>query len=77
MQGRFRAGEDDVPPVAVLPTVAVTLGPSLILLAGQNLGWVSAASGVCARCSCSMAVGQAPGSPLSAGVSLQASAALT
>lgn len=46
VQGRFRAGEDDVPPVAVLPTVAVTLGPSLILLAGQNLGWVSAASGV-------------------------------
>lgn len=43
VQARFRAGEDAVAPVAAWPTVAVTLGPSLILLAGQNLGWLSAA----------------------------------
>lgn len=44
VQRAFRGGHD-VPPVAVLPTAAVTLGPSLILLAGQDLGWVSVASG--------------------------------
>lgn len=46
VQARFRAGEDEVAPVAVWPTVAVTLGPSLILVGGQNLGWLSAASAV-------------------------------
>ena len=46
VQARFHAGDDDVPPVAALPTAAVTLGPSLILLAGQNLGWLSVASGL-------------------------------
>ena len=46
VQARFRAGEDAVAPIAVWPTVAVTLGPSFILLAGQDLGWLSAASAV-------------------------------
>ena len=48
----FARLEDDVAPVAALPTVAVTVGPSLVLLAGQDLGWVSwlsAVAGVAAR----------------------------
>lgn len=44
VQARFRAGEAAVAPIAVLPTIAVTLGPSLILLAGQDLGRVSLVS---------------------------------
>lgn len=46
VQARFRPGEDDVAPVAALPTVAVTVGPSLVLLAGQDLGWISWLSAV-------------------------------
>lgn len=49
VQTRFEQGEDEVPPVAVWPTAAVTLAPSLILLAGQGLGvWsvVCAVAGV-------------------------------
>lgn len=38
VQASFVRGEDAVDPVAVPPTVAVTLAPSLILLAGQGLG---------------------------------------
>ncbi|AQP47665.1 hypothetical protein BW730_09340 [Tessaracoccus aquimaris] len=38
VQEGFTPGEDEVGPVAVLPTAAVTVAPSLILLAGQGLG---------------------------------------
>lgn len=51
VQRAFRPGEDEVGPVAVWPTAAITVAPSLILLAGQPLGWwslVSAAAGVAA-----------------------------
>lgn len=51
VQARFRPGEDAVGPVAVRPTAAITIAPSLILLAGQPLGWwslVSAAAGTIA-----------------------------
>ena len=51
VQARFRPGEDAVGPVAVWPTAAITIAPSLILLAGQPLGWwslVSAAAGTTA-----------------------------
>ncbi|HMS37070.1 MAG TPA: MFS transporter, partial [Arachnia sp.] len=46
VQGRFRRGEDEVGPVAVWPTAAVTLAPSFILLAGQPIGWWALATGV-------------------------------
>jgi MFS family permease len=45
VQGAFRRGEDEVGPVAVWPTAAVTLAPSLILLAGQPIGWWALATG--------------------------------
>lgn len=51
VQAGFVPGGDDVPPVPVLPTAAVTVAPSLILLAGQDIGWwalASAAVGVVA-----------------------------
>lgn len=51
VQAGFDSDHDDVPPIAVAPTVAVTLAPSLILLAGQPIGvwqWVCAAGGVAA-----------------------------
>ena len=46
VQARFRPGEDEVGPVAAWPTAAITVAPSLILLAGQPLGWWSAVSAV-------------------------------
>lgn len=46
VQAAFRPGEDEVGPVAVWPTVAITVAPSLILLAGQPLGWWSLVSAV-------------------------------
>lgn len=46
VQAEFTPDEDEVPKVAVGPTVAVTLAPSFILLAGQGLGVWSAMSGV-------------------------------
>ncbi len=46
VQAGFTPGEDEVGPVAVLPTAAVTVAPSLILLAGQGLGVWSVASAV-------------------------------
>lgn len=47
VQAEFsRDPDEDVPRIAVWPTAAVTLAPSLILLTGQGLGWVSIASGV-------------------------------
>lgn len=46
VQKVFVPGEDDVAPVVVWPTLAVTVSPSLILLAGQSLGLVSVGSGV-------------------------------
>ena len=51
LQAGFDAGDGEVPPVPVAPTIAVTLAPSLILLAGQPIGawqWASAAAGVAA-----------------------------
>ena len=51
VQAGFDAGDSEVPPVPVAPTIAVTLAPSLILLAGQPIGawqWASAAAGVAA-----------------------------
>ena len=51
VQAGFDAGDGEVPPVPVAPTIAVTLAPSLILLAGQPIGawqWASAAAGVAA-----------------------------
>lgn len=44
VQARFESGEDEVGPVAGWPTAAVTVAPTLILLAGQGLGWWSLAS---------------------------------
>lgn len=46
VQDAFRPGEDEVSPVAVLPTLAITLAPSLILLAGQPIGWWALVTGV-------------------------------
>lgn len=44
VQAAFVPDSDDVPRVAVAPMLAVTLAPSLILLAGQGLGLWSVAS---------------------------------
>ncbi|MCA0251255.1 MAG: MFS transporter [Actinobacteria bacterium] len=46
VQSAFHPGEDEVGPVAVWPTIAITVAPSLILLAGQPLGWWRLASAV-------------------------------
>ena len=46
IQAAFAPGEDEVPPVAGWQTAAVALAPSLILLGGQKLGWISVASAV-------------------------------
>lgn len=51
VQAGFRPGEEEVGPIAVWPTAAITVAPSLILLAGQPLGgWslVCAVAGVIA-----------------------------
>ena len=72
VQARFRPGEDEVGPVAAWPTAAITIAPSLILLAGQPLGWwslVSAVAGTAAlawglpRILAPAARGVAPGIP--------------
>lgn len=44
VQARFVPDEEDVPRIAPVPTAAVTVAPSLILLAGQGLGALSLAS---------------------------------
>ncbi|OMG57469.1 MFS transporter [Tessaracoccus sp. ZS01] len=71
VQAEFH-GDGDVPPVPVAATIAVTLAPSFILLAGQPLGlwrWVSAAAGVAAlawglkRIIAPKALGFGPGIP--------------
>ncbi|AQP44999.1 MFS transporter [Tessaracoccus flavus] len=46
VQADFEPDTDEVPRIAAWPTAAVAMAPSLILLAGQKLGWVSVASGV-------------------------------
>ena len=46
VQRTFVAGEEEVVAVPPAPILLVTLGPSLILVAGQGLGWWSAVSGV-------------------------------
>lgn len=51
VQAAFQGGEGDVPRVPVAASIAVTLAPSFILLAGQPIGqcrWVSAAAGIAA-----------------------------
>lgn len=46
VQEQFEPGTDDVPRIDAWATAVVALAPSFILLAGQKLGWLSAASGV-------------------------------
>lgn len=46
VQAAFVPDDDDVAPVPILPTAAITVAPSLILLAGQQLGVWSAVSAV-------------------------------
>lgn len=46
VQRTFQAGQDEVVAVAPAPILLVTLAPSLILVAGQGLGWWSAVSGL-------------------------------
>lgn len=45
VQAEFSRDGEEVPQIAVWPTMAVTLAPSLILLTGQGLGWLSLLSG--------------------------------